>query len=381
MKRRYIETLLGFLLLCLLSALPAVGQATGTVKGVCKDQQGNPIVDGVVRYMSVDTGRKYELKTNKKGEFFSLGIVPGKYNVSLSKDGKELFHFNGVPVNLDENVLDFDLKKELAGAAQEQGISQEQLKQMQEQQNKQQKENNIVKTLNEKLAAANDASAAGNYDSAIATLTEATQLDPSRDLVWFKLGDAYRSSAPKQTDSAEKTKRYESAIDAYNKAIQLKQGDASGAKPDPDAGKKMAAYYNNLGEAYARSGKADDAMKAYGQAAQLDPAGAGQYYYNLGAVLTNANKADDAIAAFDKAIAADPNRADAYYWKGVNLIAKAKTDSNGKVVPAPGTEEALNKYLELQPTGQYADGAKGMLQYIGSTVETSFGKKKQPPKK
>jgi len=86
---------------------------------------------------------------------------------------------------------------------------------------------------------------------------------------------------------------------------------------------------------------------------------------------------DEANAAFDKAIAADPTKADAYYQKGVNLINKATTDSKtGKVIPAPGTEEALNKYLELQPTGQFAEGAKSMLQYIGSSIETSYGKKK-----
>jgi hypothetical protein len=47
------------------------------------------------------------------------------------------------------------------------------------------------------------------------------------------------------------------------------------------------------------------------------------------------------------------------------------------VIPAAGTAEALNKYLELQPTGQFADGAKSMLQYIGSSIETSYGSKKK----
>jgi hypothetical protein len=88
---------------------------------------------------------------------------------------------------------------------------------------------------------------------------------------------------------------------------------------------------------------------------------------------------DEANAAFDKSIAADPNKAESYYQKGVNLINKATTDpKTGKVIPAPGTAEALNKYLELAPTGQFADGAKGMLQYIGSSIETSYGQKKKP---
>jgi tetratricopeptide (TPR) repeat protein len=147
--------------------------------------------------------------------------------------------------------------------------------------------------------------------------------------------------------------------------------------PKPEDPKVLAAYYNNLGQAEARTGQLDEAVKAYDQAAQLNPAGAAQYYYNQGAVLTNNGKVDEANAAFDKSIAADPTKADAYYQKGVNLINKATTDKSGKVIPAPGTAEALNKYLELQPTGTFAEGAKGMLQYIGSSIETSYGSKKK----
>ncbi len=51
----------------------------------------------------------------------------------------------------------------------------------------------------------------GDYETAIATLNEANQIDATRDLIWFKLGDAYRMSAPKQTDPDEKKKRYEEA--------------------------------------------------------------------------------------------------------------------------------------------------------------------------
>ena len=124
----------------------------------------------------------------------------------------------------------------------------------------------------------------------------------------------------------------------------------------------------------------EDAVKTYELAAQVDPSNAAQYYFNTGAVLTNAGKIDEALAAFDKVIAADPNRADAYYWKGVNMIGKA-TLQGDKMVAPPGTAEAFQKYLELQPTGTYADAAKQMLTSIGSSVETSFGNKKKPPKK
>ena len=360
-----------------------LAQASGTVKGTCKDTTGAPIADGIVVWSNLDNGQKYTLKTNKKGEYFSLGLSPGSYLVTLYKNSddqkanKELFHVNKFQVQLDENNLDFDLKKEQENTAKGVGLTAEQLKAQQEQQAKQQKEQNTIKGLNDKLNAAKTAADAGDYETAIVALNDANLIDPARDLIWFKLGDYYRMAATKQTDPAEKQKRLDSAVEAYQKALQLKQ-----ATPDKDADKQaqtLAAYYNNLAEAYAKDNKVDDAVKTYAQAAQIDPTHAGQYYFNTGAVLTNAGKVDDALAAFDKVIATDPNRAEAYYWKGVNLIGKA-TLQGDKMVAPPGTAEAFQKYLELQPTGTYADPAKQMLASIGASIETGFGKKK-PPKK
>jgi len=373
MKQRFAWIVLVVLALGL-CVPPVFAQATGSVKGVCKDADGNVISEGTVEWLSLETGRKYTLKLNKKGEYFSLGISPGKYKVTLfSPDGKDRFHFSGVNVSLDETTLDFDLKKETAAAAQGQGMSAEQVKAMEEQKAKAQKEQGTVKTLNEKLSAAKAAADAGDFETAIKTMQEATAIDATRDLLFFKLADYYRMSAPKQTDPAEKQKRFEAAATNYQKAIELRTANPD--PKDPDANGKLAAYYNNLAEVYAKSNKIDDAVATYNKAAQLDPTHAGQYNFNIGAVLTNAGKVDDAIAAFDKVIAVDPSKADAYYWKGVNMIGKA-TLKGDKMVAPDGTADAFNKYLELAPTGTYAQPAKEMLASIGAAVETGFSKKK-----
>lgn len=366
----------------------AVGDVTGTVKGVCKDVDGKPIVGAIVEWVNNENGRKYDLKTNDKGEYFTLGVIPGMYKVTLTKDGKQLFFFNGVNVQGMEVALDFDMQKEMGAAAQAAGMSAEQAKQQQEQQTKTTKENNLIKSLNEKLSTAKQSADAGNFDAAMSTMTEATQMDPNRDLLWAKLGDYTLAVAGKQTDSAEKTKRYTDAADDYTKAVDLKQKamDADPKAKTPDAIKILAQYYNNLGQAQAKTGKTDEAVKSYTQAAQLDPTGAGQYYFNLGAILTNANVSNDskmrqaAAEAFDKAIAADPTRADAYYWKGTNLIGAA-TLQGDKMVAPPGTAEAFQKYLELQPNGPHAEEAKAMLTSLGSTIETNYGTKKGKPVK
>ncbi|HYA22762.1 MAG TPA: carboxypeptidase regulatory-like domain-containing protein [Terriglobales bacterium] len=381
MKKHFVVSVL-MSLIVLLVAPSALAQNTGTVKGVCKDVDGKPIAGAQVEWLNVENGRKYELKTNNKGEYFSLGVSPGKYTVTLSKDGKEIFHYNGFAVTLEEATLDFDMKKEQAAQAQGAGLTPEQLKQRQEQEAKVAKENTTIKSLNEKLAAAKQAADAGDFNTAKNTMAEATQVDPNRDLLWAKLGDYTASAASKETDAEAKKKDYADAVGDYQKAVDLKQKtfDADPAKKTPDATKVLAQYYNNLGQAQSKALQVDDAAKSYTMAAQLDPAGAAQYYFNLGAVMTNAGKVDDGIAAFDKAIAADPNRAEAYYWKGVNLIGKA-TLQGDKMVAPEGTAEAFNKYLELQPNGPFAEPAKQMLASIGASIETSYGSSKKKPTK
>lgn len=387
MKKRF--AFFAFVLFVVGLCVPAgFAQASGTVKGVCKDADGKPIADGIVVFVNTDNGQKYRLKTNKKGEYFSLGLTPGSYNVSLYKNeedlkaNKDLFHFNKFPVPLGEVTLDFDIKKMMEDQAkgQGQGLTPEQAKQAQQQQEAQEKvkkENTTIKALNEKIVASSTAMKAGDFDTAIATMTEATQMDASRDVLWGLLADAYRSSALKQTDTAEKTKRLGEAVTDYQKAIDIKQKALETAtKKEPDDTKRLAGYYNNMGEALGRLRKTDEAVKSYNMAAQTNPEGAAGYYFNAGAVLTNAGQADAANEAFDKSIAADPNRADAYYQKALNLLGKATLQGDKTVAP-PGTAEAFQKYLELAPTGPYAENAKALLASIGASVETSFGTKKK----
>jgi tetratricopeptide (TPR) repeat protein len=336
------------------------------VKGVVKDKDGKPIPGAQVQFVGTENGRKLQLKTDKKGEYYSLGVQSGKYNVNfLGPDGTKLFSLSGVQVKLgEENKFDLDMQKEFANA-QATGQAQmtpEQKKQIEESQ----KENSKIKGLNEKLAAAATFQEAGNYEQAVATLTEAAQLDPTRDLIWFKLADAERLWASKTAgDPSSQKERYAKSIEDYKKAIAIKP---------------QGAYYNNMAEAYAKMGDTQSAIAAYSQAAQLDPPEAGKYYFNEGAVLTNTGKVDEAIAAFDKAIAADPTKPDPYYWKGVNLMAKA-TIKGDKMEAPGGTADAFNKYIELAPTGPYADPAKQMLETIGAKIETGFGKPRSTPKK
>jgi tetratricopeptide (TPR) repeat protein len=358
MKRQFIGCVLAAVVAVLCA--PVAWAQTAVVKGYVHDVEGKPMAGVTVQLMNKDNGRKYDLKTDKKGDYYSLGIQSGRYDLVVLQDGKTVWRLTNIPIQLSEeaNIFNIDLQKEQK--AQQAQISPEQKKQMEAQE----KEVAKLKSLNDLVAQAKAAEDQGNLQQAASVLTQATQLDPTKNVLWARLAEVELAQGKKTTDPAEKKAIFAKSAEDYKKAIAIK----------PNGG-----YYNNLAEAMARTGDTQAAMQAYEEAVKVDPQGAGLYYFNEGATLTNMGKVDEALQAFDKAIQADPARAEAYYWKGVNLMGKATLKGNKMEAP-PGTSEAFNKYLELQPTGQFADPAKQMLTSIGATVETSFGKGKTAPK-
>jgi len=342
-------------------AVPASAQLA-PLYGKVIGEDGKPVADADVLMISNDSGRQYKAKTGKKGEFVVVNIAAGLYQLTISKDGKVLFEAHGKRVE-DQKDLEINLVKERTAALERETPEQRQ-KRLEEQQAAE-KERTNVRSMNDLLARASAASDAGDFANAASSIKQAIQIDPSKDVLWARLGEAYLSAAGKASAGGSRdtaTEDYTQAVDAYKKAISIKPAEAG--------------YHNNLGQALAKLQKTEEAAAEYITAAQLDPAHAGTYYFNLGAILTNAGKTDEANAAFDRAIAADPKHSEAYYWKGVNLLGKATLDKSGKMVAPPGTADAFRKYLELEPSGRYASAAKEMLGTIGEKVETTFTKGK-----
>jgi tetratricopeptide (TPR) repeat protein len=186
--------------------------------------------------------------------------------------------------------------------------------------------------------------------------------------VWAQLGEANVRLAQTKT-GAEFDATIAKGLEAYGKAIELKPDDP--------------ASHNNFALALAKAKKYPEMQAELKKAAELDPPNGGKYYYNLGALLVNTGQTDAAGEAFKKAIELTPTYADAYYQYGVTLVGKAQMSADGKVTPVPGTVEAFNKYLELQPNGTYAQSAKDMLSTLGTSINTKFSDpaKKADPKK
>ena len=126
--------------------------------------------------------------------------------------------------------------------------------------------------------------------------------------------------------------------------------------------------YSNLGEIYIRTNKIPEAQAAFDKAVSAYPSQAALYLRNETIFFLQTGNAVQQVEAATKAIAIDPTRAALYFYKGQGLAAQATVDSKTqKLILPAGCAEALQKYLDLDPTGQYSADAKGMLIAAGVT--------------
>jgi tetratricopeptide (TPR) repeat protein len=119
--------------------------------------------------------------------------------------------------------------------------------------------------------------------------------------------------------------KFEEATTAYNKALSL--------KPD------YAEAYCNMGLALADQGKLEKAMEAYNKALSLKPDFA-EAYNNMGNSLKDQGKLEEATAAYNKALSLKPDYAEAYNNIGIALQLQGKLEE---------AIEACNKALSLKP--------------------------------
>jgi tetratricopeptide (TPR) repeat protein len=356
------------------------------IEGDVKGPDGQPLKDAKILIERQDMKGTYKgAKTDKKGHYIYNGLpFPGTYNVSVYVNDEKRDEVKAVRTQLgDPTQVNFDLKaaaqqQQQAAAAvaagtatpeQERGLTKEQKEAL----DKQAKENAAIiaknKALNDTFNAGKDALTAKNYDAAVDAFQKGVEMDPNQNVIWANLADAYVGAAAAKT-GADQQAALDKALDAYTKAIAL--------KPD------NPAYHNNYALTLAKAKKFDEAQAELNKAAQLDPAQAGRYYYNLGAVYVNNGQSGPAEAAFKKAVEVNPDYADAQYQYASALSARLTTGADGKVVAPEGMKEALQKYLQLEPMGQFADAAKGLLQAIGETIQTNYQNpdaKKGAPKK
>jgi tetratricopeptide (TPR) repeat protein len=357
---------------------------TGSIAGSVKGEDGKPLQGAQIRIERKDIKGNYSVKTNKKGEFFHAGLPLGNYKVSLEISGRIVDTQDNVRTTLgDPKEVVFDLQAvkqrqaALQRAAETGQFTEDQKRDLSPEQRaaieKAMKERGAQmaknKALNDAFNGGMTAMQARDYPAAIESFNKAAEMDPKQHVIWANLAESWVGLANAKT-GAERDDALSKASENYIKALELRPDDAG--------------MHNNYALALAKMKKIPEATAELEKAATIDPPGAGKYFYNLGAVLVNTGQADAAIEAFKKAITMDPNYAEAQFQYATSLSAKMQTTADGKVIPPPGMKEALEKYLELAPSGPNAEGAKGLLMAITASVETSYTNpdaKKAPAKK
>ncbi|MGK2858661.1 MAG: tetratricopeptide repeat protein [Thermoanaerobaculia bacterium] len=303
--RKSILLGLVFMLVLPISAF-AIGQARMTGKVV--DPKGNPIKDSMITVAAVERISYKESFKVKENGTFALAVVDGtiRYEFTVSAPGfsdyKEVIKMALVP---EKNERTFML-----GAPQSTTTM-------------------VTTTVvdpatdayNEGARLAND----NNLDGAIAKMEEAVKLKPELSAAYMALGKLYlrKNDYPKSIAAAEK--------------VLALVGD------DDD-------MHIVLAEAYAKTGDKAKAAEHKAKAPQNAPD-----LFNQAVVHLNAGRDAEAVPLLVKATELDATFSDAWFQLGMANVRLSKN---------PEAKEALQKYLELAPTGNDAPMAKEVIKYL-----------------
>jgi tetratricopeptide (TPR) repeat protein len=369
MRKRDLLILLALLAWAVSFCVPAHAQFAAMI-GTVKGSDGQPIAGAQIVIENIDRKGTAKVKTNKNGRFAHAALVSfNRHNVTLFVNGRKRSVRQGVKLGGpgSSTTVDFNLKASRSRAGGRAGgsspLTAKQRKELEKQLDKENVERGNMQQLNKAFGDGVAALRVRNYDLAIAQLEEAAQLGPRQPPVLAHLGEAYLE-AGKARRGTESRDLFQKSVEAYGKAVALKPEEPG--------------YHNNFGLALAFSGDLQRAEEELSRSAELDPSNGGRYFFNLGAVLTNNAQIKGAVLAFRKATELDPEYSMAWYQLGVSLSAEATLDEKtGKITAAPGTVEALQKYIELEPTGPYAAGAKSLIESFDVKVETQFKKEKK----
>ena len=306
--------LLTFVALAVLAiAAPVLGQAGGVVRGVVQDEQGQPVEGATVVLTGVASGRRFEVKTNRRGEFLQIGLTSGGWTV-IAEKGKLGSEMRTVNVRMNSaSELELVLNTASAASSAEAKAKNEELK----------------KLFEDGVAAGN----AGRQDEAIEKFKQAVAVNPDCFDCYNNLGFAYVQK-----------KDYENAEAAYKKSSEVNPNDATS--------------FNGLATIYNAQRKFDLAAAASAKATELSTnlsssgGGGAEAFYNQGVILWNGGKIAEAKKSFESAVQADPNHAEAHYQLGMALV------NEGNLA---GAATEFETYLKLAPEGPNAATAKSLV--------------------
>ena len=218
-------------------AVPAFAQSTGMVKGKVTDAKNQP-VDGAKVVIEFKEGvtRKFEVKTNKKGEYIQIGLQPGIYQITATKDG--------VGTGIQETKISIGATQQVDITLQAAGAGGGSLSK---------EEEAFRKLFTEGI----EANKAGKHDEAIAKFTEALKDRPDCYACQYNIGGslmqkqdypaaeaAFQAAAKLDPTSAEPynalanlynaTKKFDQAAAMTAEALKRGGGSAGARQPGND---------------------------------------------------------------------------------------------------------------------------------------------------
>jgi Flp pilus assembly protein TadD len=313
-------------------AAPAHAQ-NGSLQGRVVNESGQPQrqVPVTLDQQGVEKPQQKKTVTDNQGDFVITGLPGGSTWVATVVWGKVSGRSPAVTIKPRETVrmpqvvvMEGGLEKAKASGAAATNVTKDEAAARAAR----------MSEIEGKFKEADAAAKAGNFDAAIATLTELTKEIEKCAVCHARLGDVH--ARKKDHPAAEK---------AYLEAIAL---DAN--LPDPYAA--LATLYNEMQ-------RFDDAAKMAAKANELLAAKGGggdaASLYNQGVILWNQGKAAEAQPWFEKAVAADPKMADAHYQLGMTFV------NQGKLSEA---KQPFETYLKLAPNGANASQVKELLKII-----------------
>jgi predicted Zn-dependent protease len=301
---------------------PAFAQ-TGQVKGRVVDAENKPVEGAKVTVQQTDTNSKFELKTNKKGEYMQIGVPPGNYKITVEKDG--LTTSKSQRIGLDMAEVNFTLKKggDMADMSKEDRAKAEA------------KVAGIKAAYAEAAALAN----AGKHDEAIAKFNEVIAQVPKCTECYAAIGAANREK-----------KDYAASEAAYKKALEI----------DPnyvEAYSGLANIYNDQKKFAEARAMSDEATK---RATTAGGAGSADMLYNAGVISWNANEFAKAGEQVTAALAANPNHAESHFMLGQVYL------NLGKL---PDAAKEFDTYTKIAPNGPNAAKAKSNYDMLKAYIK------------
>ncbi len=270
------------------------------IRGSVTDQEGNPLKDVQIKLEDPSRGLKFDLKSNKKGNFMKVGIPFATYRITAELEG----------------YFPFDSQIHPKMGAEEQIII---------------KLTKIPPRLDEDkdFAEGSELFLKKQYEEAILSFGKVVERFPNRYEGFYNLGLAHLRAG-----------HIDQAIVHFVKAIDL----------NPESFES----YQALGESYFQKGEGDKAAANLAQAVALQPDNP-MAYYNLGLAYDKMEKPSEALQAYLKAIALKPDFSAPYYQAG---LASIRLEYYKEAIAY------FEKFLELERDAPEARQVKTMIEEL-----------------